>query len=330
MVQSKKYGKGIMEKILHISHRSDVDGLTPIILSQLTFPKVDMILLEPDEVDYKLEELIEANIFSNYDFVFMTDLCPSIDTANELLRKNIFNFFVIDHHIGSIEMNDYPFIAVIDIDDKGIKQSATSLYYQYLEKAYPNPILNKQSVKDFVELVRCVDTWDFNETNQQDAKGLANLLAIYGKDDYIENYRKRLSNEDKFQFTEQEKYLLMIEERRIQNYIQEKETLLLPVSIDEYQAGVVFAENYHSELGNALAFQYQDAYDFIVIINLSKGISYRSVNDIDVGKISRIYGGNGHYHASGSPLPKDLVKRIIKQCFPKQKENQKTIQSRKK
>ncbi|MBS7021231.1 MAG: hypothetical protein KH135_05165, partial [Firmicutes bacterium] len=70
---------------------------------------------------------------------------------------------------------------------------------------------------------------------------------------------------------------------------------------------------------NGLAKRYQDIYDFIVIMNLSKGISYRSTNPVDVSKISRIYGGNGHYHASGSPLPEELKEMLIQTYFGKQK-----------
>lgn len=318
-----------MKNILHISHRSDVDGLTPIILSKLAFPNVEYLLLEPDEVNSILKEMIEHHIFSNYDFVFMTDLCPTKEIANQLQDENIQNFFVIDHHFGKMNMNTYPFIAVIDTDESFKKQSATSLYYQYLEKSFSNSDLKRQSVKDLVELVRCVDTWDFTEQNKRNASWLANILSIFGHDAYIENYHDRLLREKRFQFTEQEKFLLMVEDNRIRKYIEDKENQMISVEINGYQAGVVFAESYHSVLGNTLAKKYEDSYDFIAIIDVSKGISYRSVNDIDVSKISRIYGGNGHYHASGSPIPKHILNCIINQCFPKRKISHTIIRKKK-
>ena len=56
-------------------------------------------------------------------------------------------------------------------------------------------------------------------------------------------------------------------------------------------------------------------FDFIIIINAGKSISYRSSKDVNVGLFAQKYGGNGHIHAAGSPLPSGLHDIIIDYIF---------------
>ena len=57
--------------------------------------------------------------------------------------------------------------------------------------------------------------------------------------------------------------------------------------------------------------------DFIVIINPSVSVSYRTVKDnINLGKdIASVYGGGGHPKAAGSPISDDIREQIINMMF---------------
>lgn len=71
-------------KVLIFSHRADVDGITPVILSKLAFEEVDYILEEPSTINDKLKEVYEAEMFNQYDFVYVTDLCINHDLAKRI------------------------------------------------------------------------------------------------------------------------------------------------------------------------------------------------------------------------------------------------------
>ena len=103
------------------------------------------------------------------------------------------------------------------------------------------------------------------------------------------------------------------------NYIDLKEKQMIKCFIKPYNVGVVFAENYRSLLGNELSKRHPEL-DLVIIINLSRSISYRTIkDDVDLSKFAYIYGGKGHQKASGSPLPSGLKELIIKTIYNKVK-----------
>ena len=64
-----------------------------------------------------------------------------------------------------------------------------------------------------------------------------------------------------------------------------------------------------------MAEKYQNEYDFIAVVNISRSVSYRGVKDIDLSEFAKLYGGAGHKQAAGSSLPKNLLNDIIKLIF---------------
>ncbi len=303
-------------KILLFSHRSDNDGVTPVILSKFVFETVDYILEEPSTINKTFEQKYEEGIFEQYDFIYMTDLCINHELARTLENdeKCKDKILIFDHHHTKLDMNAYSFISVID-ERNGKKECASSLFYEYLLKTYPNDTLKKTVVKEMIELVRLLDTWTWQEEKMIEAKWLGNLFGIYGKEHYIEYYYQFCLQENHFYFDEKQKYLLEVEEIRIQNYLNKKEKEIYSVILGQYHVGIVFAELYRSELGNYLAQKYQDTYDFFAIINISRSVSYRGIKEIDLGEFAQIYGGAGHKKAAGSGLPENLQNNIIKLIF---------------
>lgn len=304
-------------KVFIISHISDPDGVTPVILSKLIFDDVDSLLVEAANVNDKVLQLINNHELDKYDLIYITDLglneqvCNLIDSDNNLKTK----IKVFDHHVGNAFANKYSFTSVIDIDENGKKQSGTSLYYEYLLKTYDNDYLKKEAVSYFVNLVREYDVWEWVSTNNEDAKRLNNLFDLYGRKYFEEHYLSFLKDTDTFFFDDKELFLLEIEQRTIQTYIEDKKSKVIPISILGHRACIVFASKYRSELGNALAEYFKDIYDFVVIINIERSISYRGVKNIDLNDIAKVFGGKGHINSCGSPLPNDIKENIINFIF---------------
>ena len=136
---------------------------------------------------------------------------------------------------------------------------------------------------------------------------------ILGRDNYIEYYSKFLKENNEFFFTKEQEYLLEIEQGRIQRYLEETEKTMFHATIQGKKCGIVFAEQNRSLLGNYLASKYSYCIDFVVIINMQQGISFRCNKDeINVAEIASIYGGGGHVKASGAPMDNSLKKEVIK------------------
>ena len=120
-------------------------------------------------------------------------------------------------------------------------------------------------------------------------------------------------NNKQFYFTNEQNYLLEVEDKRIKRYMEETEKTMFHATLQGRPCGIVFAESHRSLLGNYLAEKYSYLLDYIVIINMQQGLSFRGVKDnIDLSKVASIYGGGGHAKASGAPLDNSIKKEVIK------------------
>lgn len=300
----------IDKKLLLISHVADPDGITPVILASLIFSNFDTKLIEPREVDKILEENL-----NDYEEIHIVDLNMSYEMAKKINEDDVLKnkIKVFDHHISGIKLNDFPFIKVVS-ERNGRKESGTSLYYEYLNTISENEILKKNSTKGLVNYVRAIDTYDFNEISKDDALNIDMLFGIYGKEEYINHFLNFIKEKDEFVFSETELLLIKLEKNKMKRYIDAKENEMLKANLNGYNVGVVYAERFRSDLGNYLALKY-DELDFILIINVSKSISYRSVDKVDLSVFSKEYGGGGHKNAAGSPLPENFLKNITKLIY---------------
>ncbi len=303
----------MQDRILIMSHASDSDGALPVILTKLVYKEVDNIFLEVDETDDKILEYLNDEI---YDFIYMVDLGISEETCNKIMHSKLKDKFkIFDHHISRKEIIKYPFVTLIETDELGIKQCGTTIYYKYLKSICDNGILEKQVTKDIIELVRQIDTWDWIKTNNIQAKRIEDLYNIVGRENFIKIITDKIIENDTFFFNDNEKYVLKLEQDKINRYILEKKENIIKAKIDGHKVGVVFAERYRSELGNVLANTYDGILEFIIVINLDKSISYRSVKDNDVSVFAKKYGGGGHKNASGSSINGKIKTKVIKLLF---------------
>ena len=139
-----------------------------------------------------------------------------------------------------------------------------------------------------VNLVRLGDTWEWKKYNITEARDLSTILSYYGNEEFIDNYKMFLRENNEFYFNKMENTLLKIDRYKKEDYINFIKDNMVIKNINGYNAGIVFAENYRSELGNELSEIYKDNIDFVMIINLNRSISFRCIKDnVDVNEIAK-------------------------------------------
>lgn len=297
-----------------LSH-NDLDGVGCGILAKLAFgQEVKVRYCSVASLNREIEFFLEND--SPETLLFITDLSP-----NEENEKRLNDFYqmdgkirLIDHHKTALHFNNYSWGYVLVEDAVGGLTSATSLFYEYL---ISHKLLEtNDAIAEFVELVRQFDTWEWEKNNNQKAHMLNSLFFLISIEEFEEKMIERLKTSHTFAFDEFEKKLLNMEEDKMERYIRRKKREIVQAKIGDNFAGVVYAESYHSELGNELGKEYPHL-DYIAIVNMGgKHLSLRTIHDqIDVSSIAGFYGGGGHQKASGSNLTDEAYKKFVLDTF---------------
>ena len=297
-----------------LSH-NDLDGVGCGILAKLAFGKqVKVRYNSVASLNREIEFFLENDHPDT--FLFITDLSP-----NKENEKRLHDFYgakgkvqLLDHHKTALHFNDYEWGYVLVEDDEGKLTSATSLFYQYLVK---HKLLEAtDAISEFVELVRQYDTWEWEKNENHQAHSLNSLFYLVSIDDFEEKMIERLLTCEHFDFDEFEKKLLNMEEDKIDRYIRRKKREIVQLETGKYMAGIVYAESYHSELGNELGKEYPHL-DYIAILNMgAKRVSLRTIhNHIDVSEVAGYFGGGGHQKASGCSLTDEAYKQFVLDTF---------------
>jgi uncharacterized protein len=297
-----------------LSH-NDLDGVGCGILAKLAFGKeVNVRYNSISGLNREVEWFLENDDKNTY--LFITDL-----SVNEKNEQRLVEFFqnggkvqLIDHHKTALHYNDYEWGHVVVEDEEGKLTSATSLFYEYLISNHH--IEATDSITEFVELVRQYDTWEWEKNENQNAQRLNALFFLVSIDEFEEKMISRLQTSEHFYFDEFETKILDMEEDKIDRYIRRKRRELVQTEIDGLFAGVVYAESYHSELGNELGKEYPHL-DYIAILNIGgKRMGFRTIHDhVDVSAVAGHYGGGGHAKASGCSLTEEAYKNFVTETF---------------
>ncbi|MBU3573188.1 oligoribonuclease [Priestia aryabhattai] len=297
-----------------LSH-TDLDGVGCGVLAKLAFG--DRIKIRYNSIaslNREVEWFLENEERNTH--LFITDL-----SVNEENEKRLEEFSqtggkvqLLDHHKTALHFNEYEWGHVVVEDNEGSLASGTSLFYEYLIEN--ELIQTSNAVDEFVELVRQYDTWEWEKNNNQEAHRLNALFFLISIDEFEEKMVNRLQNSDHFFFDEFEQKILDMEEDKVERYIRRKRRELVQTSIGDYLAGIVYAESYHSELGNELGKEYPHL-DYIAMLNMGgKRISLRTIHDhVDVSEVAGHYGGGGHSKAAGCSLTNEAYNQFVTDTF---------------
>ncbi|MFD1851144.1 DHH family phosphoesterase [Oceanobacillus bengalensis] len=297
-----------------LSH-NDLDGVGCGILAKLAFGnEVEVRYNSIGSLNREVERFLDNKDKS--DSLFITDL-----SVNEENEKRLHDFYLaggklqlIDHHKTALSFNEYDWGHVVVEDEEGKLTSATSLLYQYLTE---NQFLEASDVvEEFVELVRQYDTWEWEKNENEQARRLNALFFLVAIDEFEGTMLERLNNNEHFSFDEFEKRILDMEDNKIERYIRRKRRELIQKKVGNEYAGVVFAESYHSELGNELGKEYPHL-SYIVILNMSgRRMGFRTIHDdVDVSEVAGHFGGGGHAKAAGCTMTDEAYKRFVEETF---------------
>ena len=304
-----------VKKMYKLLSHNDLDGVGCGILAKLAFGKdIKVRYNSVSGLDREVEWFLEND---NQDtFLFITDL--SVNAENEVRLEQFYQdggkVQLLDHHKTALHFNEYNWAQVTVEEEVGKLASATSLLYEYLTSHH---LLERtDAITEFVELVRQYDTWEWEKNHNDQAQRLNALFFLISIGEFEEKMIMRIRSSDHFQFDEFEKKLLDMEEDKIGRYIRRKRRELVQLQAEEYFAGVVYAESYHSELGNELGKEYPHL-DYIAILNIGgRRMGFRTIHDhVDVSQVAGKYGGGGHAKASGCSLTPEAYQLFIVNTF---------------
>lgn len=291
-------------KDLLISHISDIDGVSPVILLKLTKVEFDYILKEPHEMDEFVEELLKEDL-NSYQNIYITDLALSENFYKKIKESGYaYKFKIFDHHKTHLFAKNYENV-VIDIEECG-----TTLFYNYLSKKYKF----KKIVEDYIKHVKNLDLWLWVEKFDFMAKELGNIFDLYGRNTYIAEMYQKLKRGKKFKWNKFENKILKIEKDTVDRYLKKKDKELYKIEYDGYLIGAVFSERYRSELGNYLSSIHPEL-DLVVMINMSGGLSLRTEKNIDISILAQKLNGGGHKKACGAPIEEEVKESILRNIF---------------
>jgi uncharacterized protein len=327
-----------MMKVKLFTH-TDLDGVGCAVVAENAFQDVDIEYVDYGEVNAVFNAFLdEHGEETEYDRVFMTDISIDRETAIRLNSLPVrFKFTLVDHHKTALWLNEYDWSHIRAEESnlyKGIEareevmSSGTSLFFKFLrDKHLPNVEFNK-NLKAFVEVVRRYDSWEWNNVYKDDhPKKLNDLLYLIGRENFLERFMRHPLPT----FTDTELTLLAVEEYRANKYIWKKkqEVEMLEVDVDglTYNVAYVFAEQYSSLLGNAIAEELGDNADFVALIDVAYNkVSIRGIHDdLDLGKsVAKVLGekhgkrGGGHPKACAFEFNDMLAEDLVQKIFPKE------------
>jgi uncharacterized protein len=296
----------------------DLDGLGCGIIAKIAFgEEANVSYCSYRNLNQWVDKFIDNPDFKNTD-TYITDLA-----VNEAVEKKLEKRFkdghpiqMIDHHVTALHFNNYKWGLVQPEYEDGKKTCATSLFYDYLKEH--QKINGSKGLEEFIDLVRQYDTWEWDKNNNVVAKRLNDLFYILNREQLEIEILKRLKeNPNTFSLNETENFLLDIEDRKIERYILSKNKQMVQTFTHDYCVGIVHAEQYLSELGNALN-KRNPHLDMIVLLNTGgKKVGFRTIHDhVDVSKFATRFGGGGHPKASGCEMTQEAFEKFVVNVFP--------------
>lgn len=306
-------------KVLLFTHKNDIDGMGNAILAQLAFDEVNYVLCGTFDLTEAVESYYKDGNIYEYDRVYVTDLCLEDPVLSKVAAdKNLEGKIqVFDHHktFAAPKYTDHPFVTVQIKDEKGLC-CGTSLFYNHLiQEGLLDP--TNEAVKEFVELTRQHDTWEWrNIYNNEKSRELSILFDALGYDGYITLMTEKLKDPEtkEFNYNPMEQTLINNRKQQIKDKCEYYADKIYYKEILGMKAGIVFITyEYRNELAEYFRENNFDM-DFTMMIALDPGVvAYRSVKEgVHVRPVAELFGGKGHEKAASNPITEEMQTEILK------------------
>lgn len=308
-------------KVLLFTHSQDIDGIGCAIIATKAFKDCKIEPTKTFDITSNVKKYIDNKEIYDYDKIYVTDLCIKepvlefINNDNELKDK----LLVLDHHKTEIEEgNDkYDFVNII-VENDGIKESGTSLFYKYLLEN--NYITESNILNEIVEWTRQYDVWDWQKENNYNAKKLHILFETLGLEKYLELMNYKVENLENLEFNDFETKVITDFEKSVEKDITDilKKINIVNLSINNFNYKVGYVKSpykYRNDI-NEFIISKGNEYDIDVIGMIMTDIdtvSYRQIKDYDVSIIAKYFGGKGHIGASSNSQDNELFKKMIEE-----------------
>ncbi|WP_244325163.1 DHH family phosphoesterase [Bacillus sp. ISTL8] len=315
-------------KVKVFSH-NDLDGVGCGIVALMAYPTADVEYCAYHDINDRVKTFITTKGYEEFDQIYITDISVNEEVA-ELIEEHCSDkVALLDHHGTAKWLDDKYLWALVEEkqEDDSINSGTNLLFEDLCSRGHFYGKRCQDALTIFVEMVRRYDSWEWkNVYNDQNPMQLNNLFFLMGINKFVKRYVDRFNTLDTFtvceghwmeMFDETDVAVLTIDNKKKEAYIKRKEKQMIKTSLIGYDVGVVFAEQYISELGNELSERNQDL-EFIVIVDMgAKKVSYRTIHaHINLGKdVAGFYGGGGHPKASGSMFNERVLTWAYKVIF---------------
>lgn len=303
-------------QVIKIFSHNDLDGFgAPLLLEtvkETMFPNTEFELTNcgAGRIDEEFAKWLQSAEASRATDVYIMDMTPDSEYTFKQLNSNFANhWLVFDHHETEEELRNRYSANSITPANPQVNPSATSLVWDWLQDQPHFTELTtgrRQQLAYLVELIRAYDTWDWqndpdiSEEEKVAADNLDQLFWFYPLQDsasFVEN----VFNAGWKEYAEQNKLLIKTLNERRAKYLKShlKDTLI--TKIDGHEFGLVYADDYKSEIAHELLSQHPEVEAALVISPVS--VSLRSNGKLDVAKFAEKYfNGGGHADAAGGRL----------------------------
>ena len=309
---------------------TDLDGVGCAIVGILAFGKsnIEVEYCGYETIDQKVVEFFKQKDIKEYDAIFITDISVSEKVAKMINSIAPDRVVLLDHHATAEGLNEYSWANVIATEPNKKERrnqltSGTSLFFNYLndQGLIQMDDFELDEAAEFVEKVRRYDSWEWkNVYGDYDAKELNDLFFLIG----LYKFADRFASKCSINLNKTEKTLLEVERKRVDYYLKTKRRELIKRDwwaneVEEFHIGVVFCEQYHSEVGNVLADENPDC-DFIVLVTPGgKKLSFRrnEKSDVHLGEIAKLFkddngrAGGGHSPAAGASFKSEQLEGVL-------------------
>ena len=295
---------------------TDLDGVGCAIIAKLVYgDEIDISYCSYNDIDKKVG-LCNPD---KYNHVDITDISIKESLAELIDKDHPTQVSLFDHHATAKYLDKYSWVTIEEKDEcTGLLTCGTEIYFKHIGNYIEG--IQRAALESFVRNVTNYDTWKWKDLGEEGviSKKINDLLYIYGKEKFVNWAIDRLKTGSFPNFTKADEAILEARQNEIEQYIEKKDLQSYEYTdFDGRKFGVVFAENYLSELGNALCERHPE-WNYVAIIDMgNKSVSYRTVrDDIDLGKdIASLCNGGGHAKAAGSRFDNLVIVGTIDAVF---------------